>query len=179
MVRALHLLGNQQCKELRNRTSTKDQGARGSRTPGPRLDIYQLDHHNCTTSSLSFSPCFPGKFAITQTHPSTMTFASSSSGPPSGSSKDSSSVTTHSLQSLESRPLAPEMLPGLPVVQVKPVPLGTPEFEEKRAALLEVFAAKVPEELRLPLEVIQNPPNRCHLDPINLWHFIGGRDRYH
>ncbi|CZR44543.1 uncharacterized protein FPRO_14296 [Fusarium proliferatum ET1] len=87
-----------------------------------------------------------------------MSFASSSSVPPSGSSKDSSSVTTHSLQSLESRPLAPEMLPGLPVVQVKPVPLGTPEFEEKRAALLEVFAEKVPDELRLPLEVILNPP---------------------
>ncbi|KAI3579218.1 amidase signature domain-containing protein [Fusarium oxysporum f. sp. albedinis] len=87
-----------------------------------------------------------------------MTFASSSSVLPSGSSKDSSSVTTHSLKSLECRPLATEMVPGLPVVQVKSVPLGTPEFEEKRAALLEAFAAKVPEELRLPLEVIQNPP---------------------
>ncbi|PNP81055.1 hypothetical protein FNYG_05522 [Fusarium nygamai] len=87
-----------------------------------------------------------------------MNFASSSSVPPSESSIDSSSVTTHSLKSLKSRPLATGMLPGLPVVQVKPVPLGTPEFEEKRAALLEAFAAKVPEELRLPLEVIQNPP---------------------
>ncbi|KAF5708758.1 general amidase [Fusarium mundagurra] len=87
-----------------------------------------------------------------------MTFASSSSVPPSGSSKNSSSVTTHRLKPLESRPLATEMLSGLPVVQVKSVPLGTPEFEEKKAALLEAFAAKVPEELRLPLEVIQNPP---------------------
>ncbi|SCN98972.1 unnamed protein product [Fusarium fujikuroi] len=87
-----------------------------------------------------------------------MNFASSSSVPPSGSSKDSSSVTTHSLQPLESRPLAPVMLPRLPLVQAKPIPLGTPEFEEKRAALLEAFAVKVPEELRLPLEVIQNPP---------------------
>ncbi|KAF4440308.1 general amidase [Fusarium acutatum] len=49
------------------------------------------------------------------------------------------------------------MLPGLPVVQLKPMPLDTPEFEEKRAALLEAFAAKVPKEMRLPLGVIQNP----------------------
>ena len=87
-----------------------------------------------------------------------MTFASSSSVPPSGSSKDSSNVATHGLKSLKSRPLATDMLPGLPVVQVKPMALGTPKFEEKRAALLEAFAAKVPAELRLPLEVIQNPP---------------------
>ncbi|KAF5630988.1 general amidase [Fusarium tjaetaba] len=87
-----------------------------------------------------------------------MNFASSSSVPPSGSSKDYSSVATHSSKSLESRPLATDMLPGLPVVQVKPMALGTPEFEEKRAALLEAFAAKVPAELRLPLEVIQDPP---------------------
>ncbi|KAK2124926.1 amidase signature domain-containing protein [Fusarium oxysporum II5] len=86
-----------------------------------------------------------------------MTFASSSV-PPSGYSKDSSSVATHSLKSLESRPLAAEMLPGLPVVQANSVPRGTPEFEEKRAALLEAFAARVPDELRLLLEVIQNPP---------------------
>ncbi|KAG7405087.1 putative amidase [Fusarium oxysporum f. sp. rapae] len=50
------------------------------------------------------------------------------------------------------------MLPGLPIVQVKSLSRGTPEFEEKRAALLEAFAAKVPDELPLPLEVIQNPP---------------------
>ncbi|KAH7154128.1 amidase signature domain-containing protein [Fusarium sp. MPI-SDFR-AT-0072] len=87
-----------------------------------------------------------------------MTFASSSSVPPSGFSEDSSSVTTHSLKSFESRPLAIEMLPGLPIVQVKSLSRGTPEFEEKRAALLEAFAAKVPDELPLPLEVIQNPP---------------------
>ncbi|KAL9562409.1 hypothetical protein ACKAV7_013492 [Fusarium commune] len=83
-----------------------------------------------------------------------MTFASSSSVPPSGFSKDSSSVTTHSLKSLESRPLATEMLPGLPIVQVKSLSRGTPEFEEKRAALLEAFAAKVPDELPLPLEIV-------------------------
>ncbi|KAJ9416332.1 amidase signature domain-containing protein [Fusarium oxysporum] len=134
MVRAFALLGDQRCKQLKNRASSKDQGARGSRTPRPRLDIYQLDDHNCTTSSLSFSPCFLGKSAVTQTHSSAMTFASSSSVLPSGSSKDFSSVTTHSLKSLECRPLATEMVPGLPVVQVKSVPLGTPEFEEKRAA---------------------------------------------
>ncbi|KAF5969225.1 general amidase [Fusarium bulbicola] len=58
------------------------------------------------------------------------------------------------------------MFPGLPVVQVKPVPLGTPEFEEKRVALLKAFAAKVPEELQLPLEVIQNPPTDVSTIPI-------------
>ncbi|KAM0350574.1 hypothetical protein ACHAPU_003058 [Fusarium lateritium] len=50
------------------------------------------------------------------------------------------------------------MLPGLPVVQVKPIPRGTDEFEAKRATLLESFASKVPESFRLPLSIIQNPP---------------------
>ncbi|KAF4466159.1 general amidase [Fusarium albosuccineum] len=50
-------------------------------------------------------------------------------------------------------------LPGLPVVQPKPVPRGTTEFEAKRAALLQTFEAKVPNEYRLPLELIKNPPN--------------------
>ncbi|KAH6886890.1 acetamidase [Thelonectria olida] len=43
-------------------------------------------------------------------------------------------------------------------VQSKPVPLGTSEFEEKRAALLLAFDQKIPSECRLPQEVIDNPP---------------------
>jgi amidase len=57
------------------------------------------------------------------------------------------------------------MLTGLPVVQVMHVPRGTPDFEEKRTKLLEAFAAKVPDELRLPLEVIQNPPRDVSMIP--------------
>lgn len=46
----------------------------------------------------------------------------------------------------------------LAIVQPKSIPRGTPEFEKKRTALLEAFAAKVPNELRLPAELIANPP---------------------
>ena len=56
-------------------------------------------------------------------------------------------------------PATEDMLPGLPFVHVKAVPRGTAKFEAKRAALLQSFASKVPEQLRLPLELIRNPPN--------------------
>ncbi|CEL06995.1 hypothetical protein ASPCAL10162 [Aspergillus calidoustus] len=44
-------------------------------------------------------------------------------------------------------------------IQIKPMPPGSPEFEAKRAALLECFQAKVPPEYRLPQALIANPPN--------------------
>jgi amidase len=47
---------------------------------------------------------------------------------------------------------------SLPVVQPKLVPEGTPEFEEKRAALLNAFYTKIPAELLLPRSIIDNPP---------------------
>ncbi|KAL8300836.1 hypothetical protein RB597_009399 [Gaeumannomyces tritici] len=44
------------------------------------------------------------------------------------------------------------------VLQTKPVPTGTPEFEARRAALLREFAEKVPQELHLPDDVFTSPP---------------------
>ncbi|PKK52696.1 hypothetical protein CI102_2428 [Trichoderma harzianum] len=44
------------------------------------------------------------------------------------------------------------------LVQVKPVLKGSPGYEARRAAVLEEFAAKVPDKLRLPIELINNPP---------------------
>ncbi|KAI6752284.1 hypothetical protein HG530_013653 [Fusarium avenaceum] len=85
--------------------------------------------------------------------------SSISSSIPQSGSKDASSVSIESVDAVQSDLLHTKtMLPGLPVVQTKPVPRGTPEFEAKRAALLEAFASKVPENLRLPLSLIQNPP---------------------
>ncbi|KAF2676470.1 general amidase-like protein GmdB [Lentithecium fluviatile CBS 122367] len=46
----------------------------------------------------------------------------------------------------------------LPIVKVKPIEKGTPEYEEKRAALLESSFSKVPQDYRLPADVIANPP---------------------
>jgi amidase len=46
----------------------------------------------------------------------------------------------------------------LNIVQVKPIEKGTPEYEEKRAALLEFNFSKVPQEYRLPADLIANPP---------------------
>lgn len=46
----------------------------------------------------------------------------------------------------------------LPIVSVKDLPTGTSEYEAKRASLLEAFAQKVPIELRLPADIIKNPP---------------------
>jgi amidase len=52
--------------------------------------------------------------------------------------------------------MAPKTLPVAAPVPV--LPRGTKEFEALRAGFLEEFAAKVPEELRLPSTIIQNPP---------------------
>lgn len=45
-----------------------------------------------------------------------------------------------------------------PLVQPKPVPQGTPEFEVKRSALLKAFYEKIPLEYYLPQELLSNPP---------------------
>ncbi|KAM0541738.1 hypothetical protein ACHAO7_010338 [Fusarium culmorum] len=50
------------------------------------------------------------------------------------------------------------MRPKLPVVQVHTILHGTPAFEARKARLIECFSAKVPEELRLPSDLIQDPP---------------------
>ncbi|KAL2106244.1 hypothetical protein VUR80DRAFT_6996 [Thermomyces stellatus] len=44
------------------------------------------------------------------------------------------------------------------VLQPKPVPRGTPDFEEKRAGLLRALADKVPASHRLPETFFQDPP---------------------
>lgn len=44
------------------------------------------------------------------------------------------------------------------VLQPKPVPTGTPAFEEKRAALLKALADKVPASYRLPRTFFDDPP---------------------
>lgn len=49
-------------------------------------------------------------------------------------------------------------LKTLPVVQVLELPSGPPEYEASRKALLEDFASKVPEELRLSPDLIKNAP---------------------
>lgn len=45
-----------------------------------------------------------------------------------------------------------------PLVQPKAVPQGTPEFEEKRTALLRTFYEKIPREYYIPQDIIDNPP---------------------
>src|ERR1700759_3474677 len=44
------------------------------------------------------------------------------------------------------------------VIQPKAVLRGTPEYEEKRAALLRTFADKVPAEYLIPEDVFNDPP---------------------
>ena len=46
----------------------------------------------------------------------------------------------------------------LAIVEPKALPQGTPEYEKKRTALLEAFANKVPQELRLSSALISKPP---------------------
>ncbi|KAF1847995.1 general amidase-like protein GmdB [Cucurbitaria berberidis CBS 394.84] len=46
----------------------------------------------------------------------------------------------------------------LAILQPKGFPQGTPEFEQRRGAILEAFAKKVPPELRLPVDLIASPP---------------------
>ena len=45
-----------------------------------------------------------------------------------------------------------------PVVQTKPIPTGSPGYEQKRADLLKTFYDKIPAEYLLPREIIDNPP---------------------
>ncbi|KAM0450893.1 hypothetical protein ACHAO4_006284 [Trichoderma viride] len=49
-------------------------------------------------------------------------------------------------------------LKTLPVVRVMDLPSGSPEYEASRRTLLEEFATKVPEELRLSPDLINNAP---------------------
>ncbi|CAA9962932.1 Amidase domain containing protein [Pyrenophora teres f. maculata] len=46
----------------------------------------------------------------------------------------------------------------LTIIDPKPLPQGTSEYEKKRAAILETFASKVPQELRLPSTFFSNSP---------------------
>lgn len=62
-------------------------------------------------------------------------------------------------QSSNKPSVAEDMPLGLPVVQAKAIPRGTPKFEAEREALLQAFASKVPKDYRLPLDIIQNPPS--------------------
>ncbi|TID18855.1 hypothetical protein E6O75_ATG05976 [Venturia nashicola] len=47
---------------------------------------------------------------------------------------------------------------NFPVIQTLDLPKGTPDFEEKRAALLQSFWDKIPTEYLLPADIINNPP---------------------
>ncbi|CAI4215977.1 unnamed protein product [Parascedosporium putredinis] len=47
---------------------------------------------------------------------------------------------------------------ALPVIQPKSVPTGSPEYETRRAEILGAFADRIPQSLRLPLDLINNPP---------------------
>ncbi|KAH6887492.1 amidase signature domain-containing protein [Thelonectria olida] len=53
----------------------------------------------------------------------------------------------------------------LPVVQPVPVLSGPPEFETLRTSILEEFAEKVPENLRLPQSIFENPPKNVTAVP--------------
>jgi len=48
--------------------------------------------------------------------------------------------------------------PKLSIIQPKPLPKGTADYERRRNNLLESFASKVPSELRLPAQFFLNPP---------------------
>jgi amidase len=54
----------------------------------------------------------------------------------------------------------------LAIIQSKDLPHGTPEYGNKRATLLQTFAEKVPNELRLPAALITNPPIDVSTVPI-------------
>lgn len=53
----------------------------------------------------------------------------------------------------------------LPVVQPVPVPSGPPEFEALCTSILEEFAEKVPNHLRLPKTLFENPPKNVTAVP--------------
>jgi amidase len=54
----------------------------------------------------------------------------------------------------------------LAIVQRKAIPQGTPEYEEKCKAIREAFAGKVPDELQLPADLINNPPTDVSKVPV-------------
>ncbi|KAH7071237.1 amidase signature domain-containing protein [Paraphoma chrysanthemicola] len=53
----------------------------------------------------------------------------------------------------------------LAIVQPKGLPQGTQEYEKKRTSILEAFAAKVPNELRLPATFFSSPPSNVSSVP--------------
>ncbi|CAM1510684.1 Fc.00g010190.m01.CDS01 [Cosmosporella sp. VM-42] len=67
-------------------------------------------------------------------------------------------VLSKELSEVETRAFPSPRSQILPVVQPKAVPVGTPQFEAKRAALLQAFKKKVPVEYCLPPALISNPP---------------------
>ena len=50
------------------------------------------------------------------------------------------------------------MASSIPVINPKPLPQGTPQYEAARASILHDFAANVPKDLLLPETIIRNPP---------------------
>ena len=52
-----------------------------------------------------------------------------------------------------------------PVIQVLETPRGTPEYEEKRAALLQAFWEPVPKAYYLPANIIRDPPKDVSVIP--------------
>ncbi|KAM0233942.1 hypothetical protein ACHAPO_006815 [Fusarium lateritium] len=88
-----------------------------------------------------------------------LTSSSAFQSEPLSSSKTAPNITVEHCELVNSKQVTTgNVLSGLPVIQVTPIFRGTVEFEAKRAALLEAFAAKVPREFHLPVELIQNPP---------------------
>ncbi|KAL6242008.1 hypothetical protein RBB50_010919 [Rhinocladiella similis] len=47
---------------------------------------------------------------------------------------------------------------SLPIVVVKPMPQGTPEYEANRLPILAALSKNIPEEWYLPQELVDNPP---------------------
>lgn len=66
-------------------------------------------------------------------------------------------ILSHKPMSCLSPPHAMSNAP-LPVIEVKPLPKGTPAFEAKRHALRQELAGRIPDSLRLPPHLLRDPP---------------------
>jgi amidase len=55
----------------------------------------------------------------------------------------------------------------LGIVQPKSLSQGTSDYEKRRTSILEAFAEKVPHDLRLPAQIITNPPTDVSTVPPN------------
>lgn len=67
-------------------------------------------------------------------------------------------MSTTTTTTTETTTMVVQLAQSYPVVQPKPVPQGTPEFEEKRTALLKAFYDKIPREYYLSQDIFDNPP---------------------